>query len=51
MPELSTSYLLTWLRNPGTEAYLGATQTFTLDGEAALEESVLFAKLTWLFRV
>ena len=50
-PELATSYLVTWLRNPGTEAYIGATQRFLLEDTASLEETTLFAKLTWLFRV
>jgi hypothetical protein len=48
----SASYLLTWLRNPGTEAYLGVTQGFTTAaGDTTLVEQTLFAKLTWLFRV
>ncbi len=48
---VTLSYLLTWLRNPGTEAYLGATQSYSLDAPEALEEQTLFAKMTWLFRV
>ena len=49
-PTLDTSYLLTWLRHPGTEAYIGATHLFTLGPTPSLVEQVLFAKLSWLFR-
>ncbi len=50
-----TSFLLTWLKSPGTEAYVGATWNFnrdsddpTLDG---LQEQVVFAKFSKLFRL
>jgi len=54
-PAVNSSYLLTWLRNPGTEFYLGATQLFALgaspSGGPQLTDQVLFAKASWLFRL
>ena len=50
IPGLETSALLTWLSSPGTAAYVGASQSFLLDDPASLEELVIFAKLSWLFR-
>ena len=47
--ELSSSYLLTWMRHPGTEAYLGATQVIDWE-QGGIMEQVLFAKLSWWFQ-
>lgn len=44
------SVLLTWLRSPGTEAYLGATWT-TAPQREYLEQQVVFAKFSKLFRL
>ena len=48
--ELSTrnSLLFTWIRSPGTEAYIGGTLS---SSDSTLTEASLFAKLTWLFRI
>ncbi len=48
--DLDLSALLTWLRTPGTEAYLGATQALVVDGDATLLEQFYFFKISWLFR-
>ncbi len=47
---LDLSALVTWLKSPGTEAYLGATQALVMDGDVALLEQVYFFKISWLFR-
>ncbi len=49
-PTVAPSALLTWIRHPGTEAYIGATGTVETDGRG-LTELGLFAKLSWLFRL
>lgn len=45
------SALLTWLRTPGTEAYLGATWSLQGDSSVALLEQFYFFKISWLFRL
>jgi hypothetical protein len=49
------SFLLTWLKSPGTEAYLGATwnsaRNSSLPSEDGLQEQVVFAKFSKLFRL
>ena len=49
-PTVQGSFLLTWLKNPGTEAYLGTTWTVETDGRG-LTEQVVFAKYSHLFRL
>jgi len=49
-PTVAPSALLTWIRHPGTEAYIGATGTVETDGRG-LTDLGLFAKLSWLFRL
>ena len=49
-PSVQPSLLLTWIRNPGTEAYVGATGDLDTDGSGFTELGV-FAKLSWLFRL
>ncbi len=49
--ELGASTLLTWLRSPGIEAYLGASHAFEVDGGPVLMEQLYFAKVSWLFRL
>ena len=49
-PTVAPSALVTWIRNPGTEAYLGATGRVETDGRGLTELGV-FAKLSWLFRL
>ena len=49
--DLRASALITWLRSPGTEAYVGTTQAWALDGRTGLTDMVVFAKVSWLFRV
>ena len=48
--DLDLSALLTWLRTPGTEAYLGTTQALVADGDVTLLEQFYFFKISWLFR-
>jgi hypothetical protein len=48
--DLDVSALLTWLRTPGTEAYLGTTQALVVDGDVTLLEQFYFFKVSWLFR-
>ncbi len=48
--DLDLSALLTWLRTPGTEAYLGTTQALVVDGDVTLLEQFYFFKVSWLFR-
>ncbi len=49
-PTVQGSFLLTWLKHPGTEAYVGATWNVETDGRG-LTEQVLFAKYSRLFRL
>lgn len=49
-PVVQGSALLTWLKHPGTEAYLGATWGVASDGRG-LTEQVIFAKYSHLFRL
>ncbi len=49
-PTVQGSFLLTWLKHPGTEAYVGATWNVETDGRG-LTEQVLFAKYSHLFRL
>jgi hypothetical protein len=48
--DLDLSGLVTWLRSPGTEAYLGATQSFLVNGDSGMLEQFYFFKMSWLFR-
>ena len=48
-PTVQPSLLVTWIKNPGTEAYVGATGDVATDG-TGLTELGAFAKLSWLFR-
>ena len=48
--DVDLSALLTWLRTPGTEAYLGTTQALVVDGDVTLLEQFYFFKVSWLFR-
>ena len=48
-PTIQPSLLVTWIKNPGTEAYVGATGDVATDG-TGLTELGAFAKLSWLFR-
>lgn len=49
-PVVTPSLLLTWLKHPGTEAYLGATSVVATDG-SGITELAAFAKASWLFRL
>jgi hypothetical protein len=49
-PTVQGSFLLTWLKNPGTEAYVGTTWNVETDGRG-LTEQVIFAKYSHLFRL
>ncbi|MEC8422555.1 MAG: DUF5916 domain-containing protein [Myxococcota bacterium] len=49
-PAVQGSFLLTWLQNPGTEAYVGATWNVESDGRG-LTEQMIFAKYSHLFRL
>ena len=49
-PQLLSSALLTWLRNPGTAVYLGYTETSTLGAAAATRERAVFGKVSVLIR-
>ena len=44
-----SSLMLAWLRNPGTEGYIGLNQAWEPDGDG-LESLTVFAKLSWLVR-
>ena len=50
-----TSFLLTWLQSPGTEAYLGATWSSGVAPDdptlAGLQEQMVFLKVSKLFRL
>jgi hypothetical protein len=46
---LTTSQLLSWVPYPGTEAYLGATERISPQGEG-LQELTVFAKVSVLWR-
>ena len=48
--EVFSSLLLTWLKSPGTEAYLGGTWNSHKD-DTGLQEQVIFAKFSKLFRL
>ena len=48
-PILASSVLLSWLRVPGTAAYLGYSEQTALDGTGMVERTV-FAKATVLLR-
>jgi hypothetical protein len=48
-PTVQPSLLVTWIKNPGTEAYVGATGDVATDG-TGLTELGVFAKLSWLLR-
>jgi hypothetical protein len=51
-PGWTTSFLMTWFKHPGTEAYLGASWRIQPEGEGeGLTEQVLFAKYSHLFRL
>ena len=43
------SSLLTWMRTPGNELYVGAS--WSMDPDSGLTEQILFAKLTHLWRL
>ena len=47
-PRLFNSLLLTWLENPGTAVYLGASVAQV--GSSQVTEGSVFAKATWLIR-
>ena len=49
-PSVQGSFLLTWLKHPGTEAYIGTTWTVETDGRG-LTEQAIFAKYSHLFRL
>lgn len=49
-PSVQGSFLLSWLKHPGTEAYLGTTWNVESDGRG-LTEQVIFAKYSHLFRL
>jgi len=48
--QVFSSLLLTWLKSPGTEAYLGGTWNSAPDS-SGLQEQVIFAKFSKLFRL
>ena len=49
-PQVFSSLLLTWLKSPGTEAYVGATWNSAPE-TMGLQEQVIFLKFSKLFRL